>query len=211
MYLDSTKKTGYRVKEYFPELAKKWKLFTGDLPHKFLVKLNMKFDFLFLDTAHMAPGELLNFIEVLPFLKENAIIVLHDIIWHFVRTIKFYPSNIYLISAIHGDKVMCKDYDGKVENIGAIFLYPNQEKHYFDYFLLLLAFWEYMPTDEQINDLRIFIKTYYKKKIYLKLFEQAVENNRKSIQRNNKYNNLFNQEDYKFIMKSIGNNSKNIV
>ena len=68
-----------------------------------------------------------------------------------------------------------------------------------------------MPTDEQINDLRIFIKTYYKKKIYLKLFEQAVENNRKSIQRNNKYNNLFNQEDYKFIMKSIGNNSKNIV
>ena len=68
-----------------------------------------------------------------------------------------------------------------------------------------------MPTDEQINDLRIFIKTYYKKKIYLKLFDQAVENNRKSIQMNNKYNNLFNQEDYKFIMKSIGNNSKNIV
>ena len=55
MYLDSTKQTGYRVKKYFPELANKWKLFTGDLPHKFLVKLNTKFDFLFLDTAHMAP------------------------------------------------------------------------------------------------------------------------------------------------------------
>ena len=69
----------------------------------------------------MAPGELLNFIEVLPFLKENAIIVLHDVILHFDRTIKFYPSNIYLISAIHGDKVMCKNYDGKVDNIGPYF------------------------------------------------------------------------------------------
>ena len=107
MYLDSTKRTGYRVKKYFPELAKKWKLFTGDLPHKFLVKLNMKFDFLFLDTAHMAPGELLNFIEVLPFLKENAIMVLHDIIWHFHRKIKFYPSNIYLMTSINMEIKLC--------------------------------------------------------------------------------------------------------
>ena len=47
----------------------KWKLFIGDLPHKFLDKINMKFDFVFIDTAHEAPGEILNFIEVLPFLN----------------------------------------------------------------------------------------------------------------------------------------------
>ena len=38
MYLKNELKTGYRVKKYFPELTKKWRLFTGDLPHKFLVK-----------------------------------------------------------------------------------------------------------------------------------------------------------------------------
>ena len=79
LYYDLTKKTGYRVKKYFPELIKNWKLFTGDQPHKFLEKLNMKFDFVFLDTSHHSPGELINILEILPFLNEKAIVVLHDI------------------------------------------------------------------------------------------------------------------------------------
>ena len=37
----------------------------------------MKFDFLFLDTVHLAPGELINIIEALPFLNDEAIVVLH--------------------------------------------------------------------------------------------------------------------------------------
>lgn len=35
-------------------------IYTGEQPHKFLDKLNMKFDFLFLDTVHFTPGELIN-------------------------------------------------------------------------------------------------------------------------------------------------------
>ena len=49
----------------------------------------MKFDFLFSDTAHVTPGELINFIEVLPFLKEKAIVVIHDILWQFGNLIIF--------------------------------------------------------------------------------------------------------------------------
>ena len=51
---------GENVKKYFPELIdnNKWKLYTGEQPHKFLDKLNLKFDFLFLDTVHLTPGEL---------------------------------------------------------------------------------------------------------------------------------------------------------
>ena len=164
------KKIGYRVNEFFPELTNNWKLFTGDQPHKFLIKLNMKFDFLFLDSAHLAPGELINFIEALPFLNENAIVVIHDILWHFLFKKKSFPSNIYLFPAIYGDKIL-------LQNIGAVFLYPNQKSHYLDYFLLLLNFWEYMPNDNQISDLRIFIKEYYKNDFYLKLFNIAVKKN----------------------------------
>ena len=80
-YANQSLKTGYVVNKYFPELAlNKWKLFTGKQPHIFLSKINLKFDFLFLDTVHMVPGELLNFIEVLPFLEENAIMVEHQIL-----------------------------------------------------------------------------------------------------------------------------------
>ena len=58
--------------------------------------------------------------------------------------------------------------------MGVIFLYNNQERHYLDYFFLLLSFWEYMPKDNEINNLKIFIKKFYKKDIYLKIFDTAV-------------------------------------
>ena len=181
LYYNQTKKTGYRVNQYFPELTKNWKLLTGQQPHKFLIKLNMKFDFVFLDTAHRAPGELLNFIELLPFLNENAIFVIHDILLHFKSKVKFYPSNVHLYPSIYGDKVLLKNSDGSIGNMGAVFLYSNQENHYLDYFFLLLTFWEYMPKDNEINDLRKFIKKYYKKDIYLKIFDTAVMKNKISI------------------------------
>ena len=186
LFIDYSKNTGYAVKEFFPELTNNWELYTGDQPHKFLEKLNMKFDFLFLDTAHYTPGEIINLIEILPFLKEGAIVVLHDIIWHLDGTenfkeVKFTPTQIYLMSSLYGQKIYITNSKQGFENIGAVKLYPNQEEHYKDYFLLLMSFWEEMPTDSQIKDLRKFIKKYYVNKIYLDIFDSAVEKNRKYI------------------------------
>ena len=180
LYNDPKKLTGYRVNQYFPELSKNWKLYTGEQPHKFLVNLNIKFDFLFLDSAHVSPGEIINFIEALPFLNKNAIVVIHDLFWHFRRVIdyKFFPSCISLIPILYGDKVFLHSRDRDVSNIGAVFLHPNQEQHYLDYFLLLLNFWEYIPKDFQINELRIFIKKYYKGEIYINIFDTAVRENK---------------------------------
>ena len=182
----SNKKIGNRVEKYFPELMNKWKLFTGDLPHKFLEKINMKFDFVFIDTAHEAPGEILNFIEALPFLNENCVVVIHDVLWHFTRKspkppkeVKFTPSSIYLISSLYGDKIIFKsnNKNSMIGNTGAVFLYKNQKRHYIDYFLLLNSFWEYMPSPQQLNYLKKFIKKYYKNDLYLKLFENSINFN----------------------------------
>ena len=204
LYSNSKLKTGYRVKKYFTELTKKWKLYTGDQSHKFLDKLNLKFDFLLLDTAHFSPGELINIIEVLPFLEENAIIVLHDIFYHlpsnhyFIpKEKKFHPSNIFLMTSLYGDKVILETNDKKVENIGAIHLYPNQKKYYLNYFVLLVTPWEYMPKDNHIIDLRKFIKKYYKKDIYLNLFNIAVEENRIYI---NNFQNFYKSFNHKNII-----------
>ena len=177
--IEPGKTMGYKVYENFPELAKNWKLYTGEQPHKILVNLNMKFDFVLLDSAHLSPGEIINFIEVLPFLKENAIVIVHDIFYHFWHDskTKFYPSCISLIPAIYGDKVLIYRKVGGVSNMGAVFLYSNQEEHYLDYFLLLLNFWEYIPSDEQTNDLRRFIKQYYKDNEYINIFNIAVREN----------------------------------
>ena len=197
LYIDYTKKVGYRVNEYFPELTKNWKLFTGDQPHKFLVELNMKFDLLFLDSAHLTPGELINFIEALPFLNENSIVIIHDILWHCGSQIKIFPSNINLFPAIYGDKLLLRKNGRDIGNIGAVFLYPNQKSHYLDYFLLLLNLWEYMPTVKQINDLRNFIHIYYKNDFYLELFNFAVKTNAISIKNFMRTYNLTNNIAYK--------------
>ena len=188
---------GENVKKFFPELIKnnKWQLYTGEQPHIFLDKLNMKFDFLFLDTVHLTPGELINIIEALPFLEENAIIVMHDIMYHLPthnyyapKEVKYHPSQIYLMSSLAGEKIVIEDKEKGAENIGAVFLYPNKEKYYLNYFLLLLTPWEYMPTETQIKELRSFIKKYYKNKYFLHLFNRAVEENKIYI---NKFKNVY--------------------
>ena len=185
------KKIGYLVEEKFPELINKWKLFLGDMPHKFLSKLNMKFDFLFLDSAHVSPGEFFNLIEVLPFLNENAIIVLHDIMWHLLKTsevtkklydVKIMPTQIYLMSSLIGEKILIKQKLNDFINIGAVFLAKNQKKYYLNYFLLLMNIWQYMPSEKQIDDLREFIKEYYKDEIFFRIFENSVHYNHKFFQ-----------------------------
>ena len=146
LYNNQSEYTGSNVKKYFPQLANnnKWKLYTGKQPHIFLDEINKKFDFLFLDTSHLAPGELINIIEVLPFLKENAIIILHDIMFHLpshhyyrIKEIKYHPSMIYLMTALEGKKYIMNHKRFQFENIGAIILSKHQKKYYLNYFLLL--------------------------------------------------------------------------
>ena len=173
-YKDQKLEVGYKTKN-FPELLNKWRLFIGEQPHKFLEKLNIKFDFLYLDTVHSSPGEIINIIEALPFLEENAIVIIHDIVFHFSRGKCFIPSNIYLFSELVGDKIFIPNKKYGIENIGAIFLKSNQKKYYINYFLLLLSPWQYIPNDKYIKELQVFISKYYKKNIYLYLFNKAVE------------------------------------
>ena len=179
---------GENAKKYFPELTRnnKWQLYTGEQPHKFLDKLNLKFDFLFLDTVHFTPGELINIIEAMPFLEENAIIILHDTMLHLPsiyndhrrREVLNHPSQIFLMTSIPGYKVIIEDKEKGAENIGAVFLNSNNENDYLNYFLLLLSPWEYMPSNTHIEELRAFISKYYKNKIFLHLFNRAVEENK---------------------------------
>jgi len=79
-YINSNKyKVGHFVFKYFPNLMNKWKLYTGNTTSAFIEDIGGNIDFVFIDTAHVMPGEVLNIIEILPFLKKNAIIAFDDI------------------------------------------------------------------------------------------------------------------------------------
>ena len=77
-YQDNSKNTGFIVNDYLPELKNKWNLYTGGVSAKFIEDIGNNIDVCLLDTMHCNPGEILDFLTVLPYLKENAVVILHD-------------------------------------------------------------------------------------------------------------------------------------
>ena len=77
--LFSEKSIGSCINQYFPNLGNKFKLFTGNVAVKFIEEIGKNIDLAFFDTYHFEPGEILDFLMVLPFLKEGALVGFHDI------------------------------------------------------------------------------------------------------------------------------------
>ena len=170
-------KVGHFVFKNFRNLMNKWKLYTGNTTSAFIEKIGGNIDFVFIDTAHVMPGEVLNIIEILPFLKKNAIIAFDDINHQtkvsLAKIPYFYSCNNLLFSILKGKKILFKKILSKQ---GAVILESNQKKYYFDYFYLLLHNWSYMPNKFELNTIRKLVEKYYSPYL-LYIFDEAVKVN----------------------------------
>ena len=180
-YKQPSKKCGWLVKEKFPELMDKWTLYIGN-PAEFMETIGNNIDFAFIDTAHITPGEMLNWLEVLPFLKEEAIVVFHDTFlmyfsFPYPKTISNYSNN-QLLCYIRGQLIL-PTYGDKVfsRNIGALKLQKNQKQYYKQYFLALGTQWNYKPDERDLEILRGHFKKYYGDKL-VEIYDDAVEKNK---------------------------------
>ena len=160
-YLNSNYEIGCVVKDNFPQFMKKWKLYTGNTTAAFIEEIGNDIDFVFIDTAHVMPGEVLNIIEILPFLKQNAIIAFDDIDHQFRESLynvpDFYPCNNLLFSVLRGKKIIFNQKKNNLFNyrkLGAVILDNNQENYFFEYFYLLTNNWSYMPNKFEIDTIR---------------------------------------------------------
>jgi len=184
--LDSSPKVGQCIYKYFPNLLKKWTLFQGNITTEYIEEIGDNIDMALIDTAHYEPGEILDFLMVLPFLKENAVVVFHDIanqITHSPDRNEWAPYIIF--NGIRGEKyVPSGDYILK-QDIGATLLDNNQKKYYQVYFRLLGGQWQYFPKEIHINQARNFFKKYYEKdcKECLIIFEEAISFNRDYVKK----------------------------
>ena len=185
--LSTDKMIGYCVKKLFRYLNKNWNLYTGNIPVKFIEKIGGNIDMAIIDSGHFEPGEILDFLIILPFLKEEAIVVFHDIgnqitkagpkntrrnwapyiIFNIIRGKKFFPS---------GNKILTND-------IGSIKLEKNQTTYVHDYFRALGGQWEYFPEEEHIKLIRKFIKKYYDNDCLI-MFEETIKFNREFVKNN---------------------------
>ena len=160
-YNDKDKKVGWVVDHYAADLTDKWRLYTNGLASDFLDEIGGDIDMCLIDTVHVNPGELLDYLMVLPFLKKNAIIVLHDISLH-INNI-YQMTNCILFSAIKGKKFYPKTENwGKgFPNIGAVMLDSEAKEHVIDIFILLALYWSYIPTQRDYDSMMTFFTRFY--------------------------------------------------
>ena len=181
-YKDHSKKVGWLVKERFKYLMDKWTLYTDINTAEVIETIGNNIDLVLIDTVHATPGEMLNWLEVLPFLKEEAIVVFHDTYLMFyknfiTRNIINYSNN-QLFNYIRG-KLILPTYGDKTfkRNIGALKLYKNQKKFYKLYFLALGTQWQYFPSEKDMTILKEYFKKYYGEEL-TKIYNDAIEQNK---------------------------------
>jgi predicted O-methyltransferase YrrM len=161
---DKGRKTGFLVKQIVPDLTSKWELYTGGVPCKYFDNIPKDgIDICFIDTTHSNPGEHLNILEVLPFMKKNGIIIYHDTSYHSLSCADA-TTNLVSINTLNGKRILLKSEQTMgLPNIGAIILDENVENILFALFTNISLPWHYKITDEDFVEMFKHFSKYYSK------------------------------------------------
>lgn len=194
-YRDGSKKSGFVVDEarQYIQGEIKHSVLLGNVAPAYMEEIGTDIDFLILDTAHVLPGEMLDFIAILPYLSPNAVVVLHDIAYNQFGDMNseetsFAFATKVLLDTVVAEKILCEDSLrlSSYPNIGAFRVTEDTKKYIENCFSALTITWWYMPAENEIGEYRQSIAKYYKKE-YLDLFDKAVLLNRSSLYQKEKY------------------------
>lgn len=178
---------GQCVNKYFPKFMKNWKLFKGNLSTEYMETIGNNIEIAMIDTAHFEPGEIMDFLIILPFLKEEAIVIFHDIANQITVSKDRNEWAPYIVfNAIRGEKYLPSGNDILAQNIGGIKLEKNQYRFHEEYFRILGGEWQYFPKEIHIKLMRKFFNNYYNNRC-LTIFEEAINFNRIFVKRNPRY------------------------
>lgn len=183
-YGDHSINNGSAVDEY-PHLKNKWKLYTGGLALDFIDEIGGSIDFCLIDTMHMNPGEILDFLMVLPYLKDDATVVFHDTNLHTHMTLRaqtqFSITNNLLMSAIKGKKYIQGNFvSGNTEfpNVAAVKINDETKKHIWEIFNLLTINWMYLPEESDLIKTILHFNRFYNWN-YIEYFKKIITFQRK--------------------------------
>ena len=177
--------SGYLAEEAKPYLAETHhKRLLGKLALERIPEIGADIDFLILDTTHVLPGEALDFLALLPYLKDGCVVVLHDVaLNYFMQPRTSYSDVAYgnklLFNIVHADVKYLMQDGGSYPNIAAFEVDASTRKHVMDYFSNLTATWFdiNMPTEAQVAKYRAWYALHYDEQC-LWVFDEAVRMNR---------------------------------
>lgn len=179
-YRTGAVETGFVAKNYMRELM-------GKVSHTFVlgkaiphvieeIGRGRGIDFLILDTTHVMPGELLDFLICYPFLEDGCIIVLHDMINNLLSCNDGSISTKLLFNVVSGNKWYMKEADPDtfgLSNISAFELAKDQKDFIDDLFLTLSCTWSYSLGKDAEKYKEVIGKNYGEE--YAKYFERIME------------------------------------
>lgn len=185
--IDTLPKVGICVGKFFPHLSNKWTLFKGNITSKYIESIGNKIDLVLIDTSHYEPGEILDFLMILPFLKENAFVIIHDID-HQITSSKGPRKRVewapyILFNLIRGKKYLPSGEGVLNKDIGAIQLENNQKRFIHDYCRALGGQWRFIPKEIHIQMTFEFFKKYYDK-YCLTILKESLDFNRYFVKLN---------------------------
>lgn len=157
-YRDRAYATGFLAEYAKKQIKKQVKhsMLIGIAPD-YMDKVGKGIDFLILDTVHMLPGEILDFLICLPYLSEDAVVVLHDVaIHHFAYSDMYSWATQILLDAVVADKlpVFGADNEFGYPNIGAFRINGDTMKYIYDVFSTLILTWQYIPREGELQKYR---------------------------------------------------------
>lgn len=172
-YKDTTLKVGCIVDEIYPEGNDQWTLYAGKDPVEVLPEIDTEFDFCVIDTRHVHPVESMNFLTALPYLKEDAIVVLHDIGAYLVD-LKNFPNLAFackiLFDSVTGKKLRPKEKYRRITNIGAFQVNRDTWEYIENVFYSLEFPWGLMPDSACMVEQ--FVREHYPNQCY-RIFRNA--------------------------------------
>lgn len=179
-YRDQRKQTGYLAEECKKILGSEVKhsLYTGKYAVEYLEEIGADIDFLILDTVHSMPGELLDFLAFYPYLKQSAIVVVHDIALNLFHNQPDAFATKVLLDTVAARKFYGMDGDSLL-NIGAFMINSDTGRYIDNIFSALTLTWKSFPKKEELTLYREFYQKHYNNG-NLELFDAAVRMNYRS-------------------------------
>ena len=188
-YRRPNKSTGYQLAEVKGELCNysNHKFLLGNVLATVIDEIGDGIDFVVLDTVHSLPGELLDFLCILPYLKKDAIVVLHDVVLNLRRDERCYATKIVMDTVV-GEKFY--NYKDGNLNIGAIQVGDDTRKYIANVFSAFSISWNYVPSESELMLYRAIYKRHYDEEC-IRLFDVFADCQMKRAQISNSEQYLF--------------------
>lgn len=164
---DPGKKSGWLVEEKFPDLMDKWHVYRGGDISRFIEDIGTDIDMLVLDTVHTHPWETLNFLCILPFMKNGSYTLLHDISIFTQPSLRHALACRYLFASVVSDeKITPSPEGGNFANMGVFKVSEVTVKHIDNLFEELLIPWNMRVPERDIADMKEVMEKHYSHEQY---------------------------------------------